>query len=398
MKLFEKLFRGYVRLRITGAAPQTCLNKLTERGIPFRELLREDELHYSFCVSPQNAEEAERLAMSAYCTAERVEYVGWKTLWQRLRRRPMLVVGMLCAVFFSFFLQTRVWVIEVHGNERLYKGEIVHALEELGIQPGASATAFDQQELKLRMLNLLPELSWIAVNRNGGVLTVLVTERSDPTENATKHTAANLVAVRDGVLTEVSVLEGMRLCQVGDTVRKGQILVSGFEDYGLCIRGVCAQGEIYGQTWHRGILVTTCERTFKAYTGREWKSRAIIFGRKRINLSGNSGISYAECDKMIDRIPLHLPGYTFPIVLETVTYREYTPTRMPITETEAEKLLRNAWERMTNASMVAGKLEETKDSLQRTQDCYILTAESICNEMLARSVPLEPIYGGDTNE
>ena len=63
----------------------------------------------------------------------------------------------------------------------------------------------------------------------------------------------------DGVLTEVSVTEGMRLCAVGDTVRQGQLLVSGYEDYGLFIRPVCASAEIYARTrparWDKDILM-----------------------------------------------------------------------------------------------------------------------------------------------
>lgn len=65
---------------------------------------------------------------------------------------------------------------------------------------------------------------------------VLVTERQQPPDTRAPYAVANVVAARDGVLTEVSVTEGMRLCAVGDTVRQGQLLVSGYEDYGLFIR------------------------------------------------------------------------------------------------------------------------------------------------------------------
>ena len=149
------------------------------------------------------------------------------------------------------------------------------------------------------MLLRMPELAWLAVNRSGGRVQVLVTERQQPPDTRAPYAVANVVAARDGVLTEVSVTEGMRLCAVGDTVRQGQLLVSGYEDYGLFIRPVCASAEIYARTWHTGTVVTPAERLEKRYTGREWKQVTLIVGKKRIKLWGNSSISQQDCDKMI---------------------------------------------------------------------------------------------------
>ena len=79
----------------------------------------------------------------------------------------------------------------------------------------------------------------------------------------------------------------MRLCAVGDTVRQGQLLVSGYEDYGLFIRPVCASAEIYARTWHTG--------TRRHARGCGWKSAipagsgqqvTLIVGKKKNKIMG----------------------------------------------------------------------------------------------------------------
>lgn len=394
-----RFFRGYVLLRLTGAAPERCLNRLSERNLRFWGLCREDALHYRFYAYQKDVPMIRRTAMSCMADAQVVRRFGFRQRYGGLRRRPVLVFGLLLALVATFFLQQFVWTVDVQGEEELHEEEILRALEELGIRPGAWGPDIDSQLTKHRMLNLLPKLSWLAANRSGGCLHILVTERSTPKPERPQYRVANVVAAREGVLTEVSVLEGMKLCAVGQTVSKGQLLVSGYEDYGLKVRAVCANAEIYARTWHTGTVVTPATEFVKRYTGRVWTQRTLTVGRKRINLSGNSGIPIGNCDKMINEKILSLPGgYTFPIRLETATYREYELTERETDSASAEKLLLEAWRRMTKESMTAGEIQQTNSSLLRANGMYALHVESACREMIARLVPVEELYKGENYE
>ena len=62
-------------------------------------------------------------------------------LWKGTVRRVgatllacVLLLGLLAAAAATFVLQEFVWTIEVEGNDRLPAGQIVQALEELGIE------------------------------------------------------------------------------------------------------------------------------------------------------------------------------------------------------------------------------------------------------------------------
>lgn len=385
-------FRGYAQIRITGAAPERCLNALSAHGIIFWGIVREDALHYCIFVHKRQIEMVRRLAMREFCTAEVTAYHGFYAAYGRLLRRPVFLLGMLLAVLATFLLQRFVWAIEIEGNTELHDEQILHALETLDIRFGAWGPSIDSQHTKNQMLNIVPELQWLAVNRTGSVLHVLVAERRTPQEEQGTYSVANIVASCDGVLTEVSVLEGMRLCAVGDTVSKGQLLVSGYEDYGLCMRAVRASAEIYAMTWHSGTVVTPAQTMQKQYTGEEWTQYTLVVGRKRINLSGNSGIHAVNCDKMIDEQVLSLPGgYSLPLKLEKAVYRAYTLIPTDLDANSAGECLQAAWKRLTLGSMIAGQIKNTDSSVLLSGGVYAMHAESTCTELISRTVPMEDL-------
>lgn len=389
MSRLIRYLRGSVRFRLTGAAPEQCLNALAAARLEFWDIEREDALNLSLCVPAREAERLQRLALRCLCTAEVTERSGLRAQFGGLLRRPVLLLGLLAASAATFVLQEFVWTIEVEGNDRLPAGQIVQALEELGIAPGTWGPSIDSPETRNRMLLRMPELAWLAVNRSGGRVQVLVTERQQPPDTRAPYAVANVVAARDGVLTEVSVTEGMRLCAVGDTVRQGQLLVSGYEDYGLFIRPVCASAEIYARTWHTGTVVTPAERLEKRYTGREWKQVTLIVGKNRIKLWGNSSISQQDCDKMIVEKAVRTSGYAYPLRLETAILREYVLEPAPAPQVQTEKLLQEAWRRAVQAQMLAGRIDATQESLLMQGGLCILQAQSDCTELISRTLPLE---------
>lgn len=397
MNRIVKALRGEARFYVTGAAPQEVLNRLVEANVIFWDIQREDELHCSFSAFPKDREKIESLALQAYCKAELLWTRGIKKTYLQIKKRPVLPIGLMLVLITSFFLQSFVWVIQVKGAQKYHETEILRALEEEGVTFGAWGPSLDSQELRLKMLSRLPDISWLAVNRRGGKLTVLLTE-TEERQNEKDKSPGNLVAVREGVITDFTVYEGMRLCSSGETVRKGQLLVSGLEDYGLYTKAVRAQGEIYARTWRNGQICCSATEHKKEHTGRELKQISLILGNKRINLFGNSGIFYTSCDKMIDTKVFAISGYAFPIQIERVTYREYRVKECLLEEEAAENMLLSAWCRCVGREMIAGEIFTTNTALTSTGEVYVLSAESSCHEMIARWMPLGQFFEGEDND
>lgn len=390
----DPFFHSKARVILTGSAPEECLNLFVAEALPFWDIHRTPAGELQITISYRDLARAEKLSLQAYCDVKLLSHWGLPKLLSKTLKRPVFILGLFIALFLSFFLQRYIWSVSVVGEDPAMDRQITRLLQESGIRFGSSAVNLDSQAIKLNMLQKVPELSWLAVNRRGGKLTIMYLLR--PREDETEQISPNhLVSSRDAVITEFTVLEGMRMIQLGDTVRKGQLLVSGFEDYGLILKGVKAEGEIYGETWHSGSVAFPSVRSQKCYTGREWTEYILIVGRKRINLFGNSGIYHATCDKIIDEKILRLPNVDFTVRLQVVTFREYTLQKEELSSDDARMSMERSWQKTLQEQMVAGTVNHTQSAFLQMEGYYILYARSFCREMIAVPVPVEDVYKGD---
>ena len=101
---------------------------------------------------------------------------------------------------------------------------------------------------------------------------------------------------------------------------------------------------------------------------------------------------------MINVKKVSIAGYEFPLAIETATYREYEEKEVTLDADAAHNALSEAWQRQTRAAMVAGTIEQTEESFLESGGLYVLQVKSTCNEMIARLVPIEEPYKGESNE
>lgn len=168
---------------------------------------------------------------------------------------------------------------------------------------------------------------------------------------------------------------------VGQAVRAGQILISGFTDCGITIQATRAQGDVFALT-QRKISVSTpqiCQ--VRQLTGEKTTRFSLTLGKKRINFYKGSGISPSSCVKMYARYVLTLPGgFALPVALtkETVLTGQSEETSREISEdffqTFADDYLRS--------QMVAGRILHSDGRLLNLSDRYVFTCTYSCEEMI----------------
>lgn len=390
--------RGTATVTITGAAQTACMNRFVARGIPFWNIQRNGEIEFQCRIYWRDVENAAAVAQGAQCDLQVARRHGLRQVVYGLKRRPVMVAGMVLVVAALLLLPQFVWTISVQGNETVQTGEILHALEDLDVRFGAWGPDINSQDIKNRILNIIPQLRWCAVNRSGGCLTVLVAEREPEAAVEPEREITNVVASRAGVILEMNVMEGFKACKVGDTVTEGQLLVSGYADWPTGTQAVHAMAEIYAMTWRQETVLTPKTVMVKQYTGEEMTRYTLVLGRKRINLSRNSGIPQGKCDKIVERRVTSLPGgYQLPAVLEVETLRVYETAEVPLLQPQAEQLMLDYVTRTVENSMIAGSILSQKYTLTTQSGCWRLQADSSCREMIAQMVPA-PIYESEMNE
>ena len=169
--------RGSLELELRGVSLERCLNRWVQAEIPFWDLQRQDELIARCRIYESDLDAARREAARAQTGLCVLSCAGLPRLMRQLLRRPVLLVGVVLALITVLLLQNFVWFVRVQGNETVTTERILQALSEEGVRFGAWGPDLDSEDLKNRMLNRIPELRWLAVNREGGLVTVLTAER-----------------------------------------------------------------------------------------------------------------------------------------------------------------------------------------------------------------------------
>ncbi len=387
--------RGYRGLRITGAEPVRCLNRFAEQALAFWRVRQPDPLHLELRIYPKDYSKAEQAALRAMCTVEPLDEGGLPSLIRPLKKRRILLIGVLLSALLALFLQNFIWVVRIEGNKTIPEQTIRHALTEEGVGFGSWGPGISGPLLRMRMQLRLPTIDWMAANRSGGVLTVIVEERQNADTAPKENGPANIVASRAGIIRSVSTLGGTAAVEVGDAVLTGQLLISGITTWESGSQLTRACGEVYALTCRQITVKMPQQRLEKQETGRTEHALYLIFGRNRRKIFGNSSISHTGCDKIVNREVCTLPGGDFlPLILEQVEYREYEIREAPIDERTAREALERFAVRTVRSQMIAGRVLQTHFELTKEQGCYVLRGELSCEEMISKTVPIS-ILGED---
>ena len=241
--------KGFLTLRITGASPQWMMNRLAEKGIAFWDVCWLDPFTLRLCVFKKDREKAERCAAKAMCDCILEEEKSFSESVSGLKKRPLLIISALIAIIIITVLPQYVLFYQVVGNETVETEAILRALDEIGVGFAVRGTQIKPQWIKDHVLNMIPDLEWITVTQNGCRAQVIVRERTHRPATKTRKGLANVIATQSGIITEQSVYAGQPLYKEGDTVNKGDVLVSGLVDLERTYAVERAKAEIYARTW-----------------------------------------------------------------------------------------------------------------------------------------------------
>ena len=383
---FVWFMQGYVRARICGASPEWALEKLSDARIAFLEPVRQDDFTICLLLLKKDVSKAALAAQRAMCELEVLEEHGvQKSLGGLFRRKAFAALLLLCMAG-AIAIPKFVFFYEVVGNETVPDAQIIRALKTLGVGFGTYGPNIHPQELKNKMLLLIPELQWFTVQQSGMRARIIVRERPENLPVEERRAPMNVVAAKDGVITSVSSLEGNCLCAPGQAVKKGQVLISAYTDLEFTTRVSAALGEVYAETLtHKRVICPETVLT-KQLNGEAGRSVSLLVGEKRWNIFANGGNFTGKCDKITKTSMLTLPGgLQLPLGLEIVEYRGYDAVERQMQPEQAETVLQERLDTSIRQDMIAGMILEEQTHLSCRDGMYELTAAVRCEEMIART-------------
>ena len=238
-----RFFKGTVSFRAQGRSPERLLNLTAQRGV----------LLWNVRPSPQGLEgevaardyrRIRPLARKAAVRTTVLKKSGFPFLAAAYRGRAGLAVGAALGAALLVFLSQFLWTIDVVGQEHVSEARLRTLLAESGVKTGALCRGVDAGQVKRDILLKVEDISWLSVNIVGCHANVEIKEKTRKPEND-GDTPCNLKAKEDGVITKITVGEGVTEVKKGSGVAKGDLLVSGVSAAREgTVRYLHAEGEI----------------------------------------------------------------------------------------------------------------------------------------------------------
>ena len=392
---FWRSLEGTVRLQLTGADTASALEKLGNQGIRLTDVVFQDELTVCFTCSRRWLPVIRRISEKRGDKLSVQVEMGLYYRCISFLHRPVIAVWAAVLLGLTIWIPTRVWFFQVEGNEQVPSRLILETAGNCGIRFGVSRRAVRSEKMKNTLLEKMPELKWAGINTSGCTAVISVRERQQVLQPAVSAGAGSMAAVRDGFVTSCTATRGKLLCTPGQAVKKGQVLISGYNDLGICLQVTGAEGEIYAKTIHDFQAVTPSNCLVRGRRLGQKRRYSLILGKKRINFLKDSGISDTTCGRMYEEYYITLPGdFRLPVKVGVETLTFWTSQLLEISPEEYEPSMIAFAERSVLRQTVAGKILSRQTALASEEGRFLLTGRFFCEEMIARFITEEI---GETN-
>lgn len=306
IRFFWAYMLGYLTLVVRGEHPERFINLAAMRGVRLWDANRINPETILVRVPARSFKPLRHIARRTNVRVRIRSRGGLPFFMQRLRRRWMLACGAIVFVALLFLLSSLIWTVNVVGTQSLDQAGILRAAAAAGVYPGNFRFLVDGKEVADLLMLEMPKIAFAEVNFRGTQATIRIYERVSPKPSLG---AANIVATKDGMITQVLVLSGAALVKPGDVVHAGQILISGAitppppppvegsppqpPPSPTGVRYVIARGMVQARVWYRGYGEAPRSELIEQKTGRSTSIVSIRLPNKEIIIKGPPAIPYS---------------------------------------------------------------------------------------------------------
>lgn len=273
---------GYLTIKIHGENGEQILNRAAANGISIWNL------HYkngciSGNISAKNFCKLRALKRGIKCKIKIVKKHGYIFRIKKYKKRVGFVSGVAIFSAILVFLSNFVWIINIDGNSNLSTKEIISSCNKIGIYKGMLKNKvnnkYDSQRLQLTQSGI----AWCSLNLEGSVLTVNISETAI-SDKEQRQNPSNLKAAFEGKIKKIDITSGEAVVKVGDTVSKGDLLVSGVKQNLSSTLFIHSEGVVVAETKRTFSAEGEFTKTIQQTTGDTIKRFTIDFFNIKIPL------------------------------------------------------------------------------------------------------------------
>ncbi|WP_206215516.1 sporulation protein YqfD [Luxibacter massiliensis] len=241
-----RYIHGYVKVRVEGYSPERFLNLCRHHQIYIWGLTPCGNA-YEMYMSLKGFRRLRPIVRKTHTKVLLIEREGLPFFIQKYRRRKLFFISFILCLCLLYLYSSFIWDIHFEGNEKWTNETLLEFLETKGVTAHMQKRQVDCGQIVKDIRKEYDDIVWVSASIDGSRLRIQIKENEDTfrdegqEEKAKGQTAdsepdketaqeihpTDLVAEKDGVITSIITRSGVPLVHEGDTVSKGDILVSG---------------------------------------------------------------------------------------------------------------------------------------------------------------------------
>jgi similar to stage IV sporulation protein len=324
-------------ITVIGTGVERFINLSFAKGIRLWDIFRLPNNTVVMKVLPAGFFQLRETARITRCRVRIKKKHGLPFVMHQLKGRPLLVIGAIFFLIALIYLSSFIWYIEVAPLQPLQhvsQIEIMEKAKEKGLFVGSVRRQLDLSLVEKYLERSIPELAWVGIQLEGTRARIQVAERLLPPFEYQHQELAHVVAAKDGVIKEILVMIGEPMVTVGDTVLKGQVLISGIINHQGRIEHRRARGIVRARVWYEAEEIAFLTKRLEKPTGRKSIALSLLIGNQEIVLK-RAGGQFANARPSAEVVSLLGRNFPVPVELITITYHEVEISENTFTPAEA---------------------------------------------------------------
>ena len=250
MKLKNRLL--YSHYLITGLNLDRLINTLKKEGIVLYDAKKLDRKRLKLTISSSDDKKFFAKLRNMCYNVKKLKNTGILAPFLYLYKNVGVFIGLVVFIASTICFNNVLIDIDFTGTGSLYKNQVSFYLEERGIKRFTPFSKIGLQELESDLLTNF-DFSFVSAKKQGNRLIINSVLSTEP-KNTIDTSKKRLISSVDGVVVNVNVYRGTAVVNVGDAVKKGDLLVDGYkikkeeiiETYALaCVTIKCEYNSVF---------------------------------------------------------------------------------------------------------------------------------------------------------
>jgi similar to stage IV sporulation protein len=329
-------FNGYIMVKVESLNPEKVLNQCLSQGIVLRDIERKNYTTIIFKMKHKQYKILKKALHNTNSKTKIIRKYGLHFAYISFNRRRFFLLGSV--VFFGLLIifSSFIWNIDISGNKKIDSKEISTALKKAGLKVGIVKYNINLRKIEEEVIKEIKEVSVIKINFYGTKAYVDIVERTMPPKIIDKNSPANIIARKEGIITNIHAYKGVSLVKKGDLVKPNQVLISGLlsDTENELNTPTHALGLVSAKTWYEARKDINLDYKYEVRSGKYKTKIYYLIGNHKLNIK-NSNINFKKYDKIENRSKIKIFGVNTTAIKVTEYYYEKIDAYKKLSYTEA---------------------------------------------------------------